>query len=91
MLSTYGMAPAMGVTIGILWFLVSVVGGLVGGAVYLLSGREDRPTGRQTPTPSDDTEPQTEPEDEQLVTAAEFAKLQPSEIIRSEKAQARAA
>ncbi len=43
MLSTYGVPSALGVTLGMLWFLVTVVGGLVGGVVYMASGKEERP------------------------------------------------
>ncbi len=36
MLGSYGLAPALGVTLGLLWFLVTVVSGLIGGIAYLL-------------------------------------------------------
>ncbi len=42
MLASYGVAPAIGITLGVLWFLVTVVAGLVGGIVYLYGGRVTR-------------------------------------------------
>jgi glycosyltransferase involved in cell wall biosynthesis len=36
MLASYGVGQGMGITLGILWFLVTVAGGLVGGLAYLL-------------------------------------------------------
>jgi uncharacterized membrane protein YbhN (UPF0104 family) len=42
MLAAYGVAPAIGITLGVLWFFVTVVAGLVGGIVYLYGGRASR-------------------------------------------------
>jgi hypothetical protein len=50
MLATYGVAPAMGITLGVLWFFVTVVAGLVGGIVYLYGGRASRDTAPLKPT-----------------------------------------
>ncbi len=67
MLGQYGLAPAMGVTLGLLWFLVTVTGGLIGGAIYLWgasnlarASRVTQPVALNTPIASDriPTEPQ---------------------------------
>ena len=41
MLASYGVGQGMGITLGILWFLVTVAGGLVGGLAYLLGEAVD--------------------------------------------------
>jgi glycosyltransferase involved in cell wall biosynthesis/uncharacterized membrane protein YbhN (UPF0104 family) len=54
MLTSYGVAPAMGITLGVLWFFVTVVAGLVGGLVYLYGGRTQRDGGdRVSEEPAD--------------------------------------
>ena len=52
MLASYGVAPAIGITLGVLWFFVTVVAGLVGGLVYLYGGRATREATSLTPTDS---------------------------------------
>ncbi len=49
MLAAYGVAPAIGITLGVLWFFVTVVAGLVGGIVYLYGGRATREATSLTP------------------------------------------
>jgi glycosyltransferase involved in cell wall biosynthesis len=53
MLATYGVAPSIGITLGVLWFFVTVVAGLVGGIVYLYGGRASRDAASLKPTDSD--------------------------------------
>ena len=36
MLASYGVSEELGVTLGLLWFLITIAGGLIGGGVYLL-------------------------------------------------------
>ncbi len=44
MLAGYGVSQELGVTLGLLWFLATVVGGLIGGIVYLGSEGASRGT-----------------------------------------------
>ena len=37
LLASYGVSEAMGVTLGLLWFLTAITGGMVGGFVYFLN------------------------------------------------------
>jgi glycosyltransferase 2 family protein len=37
LLASYGVSEELGVTLGLLWFLTAIVGGMVGGCVYFLS------------------------------------------------------
>ena len=37
MLASYGVSEEMGVTLGLLWFLTTITGGMIGGCVYFLS------------------------------------------------------
>ncbi len=37
MLASYGVSEELGVTLGLLWFLVAIAGGMVGGCVYFFS------------------------------------------------------
>lgn len=37
MLASYGVSEELGVTLGLLWFLVAIAGGMIGGGVYFLS------------------------------------------------------
>ena len=39
MLAAYGVGQGMGITLGVLWFLVTVAGGLVGGLAYLFGAK----------------------------------------------------
>lgn len=45
LLAPYGLAPALGVTLGLLWFLVTIVSGLFGGLAYLTDSatKDDQP------------------------------------------------
>jgi uncharacterized membrane protein YbhN (UPF0104 family) len=55
-LSTYGVPEAQGIALGLLWFSVSVVTGLIGGLVYLVGPPLNRPeerSSRSTPGPAD--------------------------------------
>ncbi|HKD38627.1 MAG TPA: lysylphosphatidylglycerol synthase domain-containing protein, partial [Pirellulales bacterium] len=40
MLASYGVSQGIGITLGILWFLVTVAGGLVGGLEYLFGEKQ---------------------------------------------------
>jgi glycosyltransferase involved in cell wall biosynthesis/uncharacterized membrane protein YbhN (UPF0104 family) len=42
MLASYGVGQGMGITLGILWFLVTVAGGLVGGLAYMLGAKQSQ-------------------------------------------------
>lgn len=37
MLGSYGVSQELGVTLGLLWFSITIMGGMVGGCVYMLS------------------------------------------------------
>jgi uncharacterized membrane protein YbhN (UPF0104 family) len=52
MLSSYGLAPALGVTLGLLWFLVTVVSGFVGGIAYLLDADRQETLGTNQAQPT---------------------------------------
>ncbi|HEV3416446.1 MAG TPA: lysylphosphatidylglycerol synthase domain-containing protein [Pirellulales bacterium] len=47
MLASYGVGQGMGITLGILWFLVTVAGGLVGGLAYLFGLKESSEAAEQ--------------------------------------------
>jgi hypothetical protein len=53
MLASYGVSEELGVTLGLLWFLVAIAGGMIGGCIYLLNFQrpyETTPTDvRQSP------------------------------------------
>jgi glycosyltransferase 2 family protein len=61
MLASYGVSEEMGVTLGLLWFLTAITGGMVGGLVYFCNLQRPYEIGApmSTDEQSSDTQPAT--------------------------------
>lgn len=59
MLASYGVTEELGVTLGLLWFLTSIAGGLLGGTVYFLNLK--RPYETASVEPAEDAQLKADP------------------------------